>query len=381
MDLSWTSEQLAFRERVVAFARESLNENVPERDAEATFSQELWQACGDYGVPGWHIPEELGGSGFDLMTALLGMEAIGYGSTDNGLTLGLNAHMWTVGLPLLEFGSEELKQRFLPGMSKGSLIGAHALTESEAGSDAFSLETHAEKKDDGYVLNGVKSLVTLGPVADLYLVFATVRPGSRMWGITAFVVERDRDGVTVGEPIDKMGMRTVPLSAVEFKDCFVPAENRLGADGSGAAMLRKILEWDHCFLLATHVGTMERVLEKAVEFARDREQFGQSIGKFQAVSHRLADMKVQLESARWLVYRAAWLLDRREPAALEAAMAKLVVSEAFVQIAVDGVRTFGGRGYLTEHGMEKEVRDAVGGLLYAGTSDIQRNLIARLVGL
>ena len=327
------------------------------------------------------VPKEFGGSGRDLMTSLLGMEAIGYGSDDNGLVLGLNAHMWTVALPLVSFASDEIKKRVLPGMSDGSLIGAHALTEDTAGSDAFAMKTHAKPVKGGYKLNGTKSLVTLGPVADLFFVFATTRPDRGMWGVTALLVESDREGITVGEPIGKMGMRSVPLSRVTFQDCFVPESNRVGPEGAGGRILTKVLEWDHTFLLGSHVGAIERVLENTIAFAKDRSQFGQPISKFQSVSHRIADIKVRLETARWVVYRAAWLLDQGESAALESAIAKLVVSESFLEATIDSVRTYGGRGYLTEYGVEQQIRDAVGGLLYAGTSDIQRNLVARLMGL
>ena len=201
------------------------------------------------------------------------------------------------------------------------------------------------------------------------------------WGVTAFLVETTAPGCTIGPVHDKMGLRTVPIGSLEFSDCFIPEENRLGGEGAGFSILNYSLEFDRCCILASQLGAMQRQLEETVEYARTRHQFGQPIGKFQSVSNRIADMKLRLETSRLLLYKVAWMKKRGESAMLDAALLKLHLSESFIASSLDAVRTHGGTGYLTEYDVERDLRDAVGGVLYAGTSDIQRNVIAKLLGL
>lgn len=332
---------------------------------------------------GLSTPEEFGGAASepDILTGLIAMEALGYGCRDNGLSFAISAQVWTVQLPIVRFGTQAQKERFLPPMCRGEKIGAHAISEPQAGSDVFSLKTHAQKKGDSYVLNGVKKFISLGPIADLALVFATLNPDLGRWGITAFIVEADSPGFHVSPVREKMGLRTVPMGELIFEDCVVPQANRLGPEGAGASISGESLEYERCAILACQVGAMERQLETAIDYARKRQQFGQSIGKFQSVSNRIAEMKVRLETARLLLYKTAWLKQRGESAMLEAAMVKLYLGEAFVQSGLDAIAIHGGNGYMTETEVERDLRDAVGGVIYAGTSDIQRNIIARLLGL
>jgi alkylation response protein AidB-like acyl-CoA dehydrogenase len=223
--------------------------------------------------------------------------------------------------------------------------------------------------------------VTLAPVADVALVFVSTNPAAGKWGVSAFVVERTTPGVRASEMQHKMGLRTVPIGELHFEDCVVPESARLGPEGAGVSIATHSLEVERCCILASQLGAMERQLQRSIEYARSRKQFGQAIGKFQSVSNRVADMKVRLETARLLLYKVAWLVERGQPAMMEAAMLKLYLSEAFVESGMDAIRIHGGVGYLSETGVERDLRDAVGGVLYAGTSDIQRNIIARLLGL
>jgi alkylation response protein AidB-like acyl-CoA dehydrogenase len=382
MDFSWSEEQRDFRDKVVRFAREELNDDLTERDRQGEFSRELWQKCAVFGIQGLAMPEPYSGTpAVDIMTAMLAMEGLGYGCRDNGLTFALNAQMWTVQLPILRFGTEAQQQRFLPGLCDGTRIGVHAVTEAEAGSDVFSLQTEARPCEGGYVLNGVKQYVSMAPIADLALVFATIDSGLGQWGITAFVVERERDGFRVGASESKMGLRTVPIGKIMLEDCFVPAENRIGPEGAGFSISNHSLEYERCCILGSQLGAMERQLDAAVRHARTRQQFGQPIGKFQSVSNRVADMKLRLETARLLLYKVAWLKREGRPAMMEAALLKLYLSECFVASGMDAIRVHGGSGYMTATEVERDLRDAIGGTLYAGTSDIQRNIIARLLGL
>lgn len=382
MDFSWTEEQSRRRADAVDFARAELSDGgVVTRDRDGTFHSEGWKKCAAKGILGLSVPSEWGGCETDLLTAMLVMEGLGYGCDDNGLAFALNTQLWTVQLPLVRFGSDDQKRRFLPRMCAGTALGAHALTEPASGSDAFALETTAERVGDGYVLNGVKRYVTLGPIADVILVFASTAPDRGKWGISAFLVESDTPGVRIGPVDSKMGLRTVPFGDIVFEDCRVSEADRLGPEGAGVSISNHSLEIERCCILASQLGAMERQLEQAVSHAQSRVQFGSPIGHFQAVSHRVADMKLRLETARLLLYKVAWMKVQGRPAMMEAALLKLHLSESFLASGLDAVRIFGGAGYLSETGLERDVRDAVGGVLYAGTSDIQKNIIARLLGL
>ncbi|MEO0852447.1 MAG: acyl-CoA dehydrogenase, partial [Cyanobacteria bacterium J06648_11] len=282
---------------------------------------------------------------------------------------------------ILQFGTEEQKQRYLPKLCSGEWIGAHALSEPDSGSDVYSMQTIAKKCDGGYLLSGTKKFVTCAPIANLALTFATLDPRLGKWGVSAFLVERNTPGYSTSPTRQKMGLRTTPFGEITFEDCFVPDANRLGPEGSGFSLSNHSLEYDRCFNLASELGAMERQLEQTVEYAKSRHQYGQSIGKFQSVSNRIADMKLRLETARLLLYKVAWLKELGKPAMLDAAMLKLYLSECFVASGLDAIRVHGGNGYLTDVGIERDLRDAVGGVIYAGTSDIQRNIIARSLGL
>lgn len=381
MEFSWTEEQLTFKKEVIKFAQKELNEGVIERDRQAVLSRENWQKCAKFGILSLATPEEYGGAGSDILTTMLVMEGLGYGCHDNGLIFAMNAQMWSVQHPILTFGTEAQKQKYLPGLCSGELIGAHGMSEPDSGSDAYSLRTRAERVNQGYALNGAKMFVTNAPVADLAIVFATVDPSKGMWGITAFIVEKGTPGFTTSREIDKMGLRTSPMGELVLQDCYIPSENRLGPEGAGARIFNNSMEWERSCILASHLGAMERQLEKCISYARERVQYSQPIGKFQSVANRIVDMKIRLETARLILYKVAWLKKMGRSAVMEAAMAKLYLSEYFVESSLDAIRTLGGYGYMTEFEVERDLRDAVGGTIYSGTSDIQRNIIARLLGL
>jgi alkylation response protein AidB-like acyl-CoA dehydrogenase len=307
------------------------------------------------------------------------MEGLGYGCPDGGLAFALSASVWTVTMPILAFGNDAQKRRWLPGLCDGSLLGANAASEPEAGSDVFGMQTRAERKGDGdgWVLNGRKVWITGGNVADVFLAFASTEPGQGAMGISAFVVGRESPGFRVVREIPKLGLRTAPMTELAFEDCALPGDALLGRRGRGALVFNAALEWERGAILAPALGTMRRQLERCIEHARKRKQFGQPVGKFQAVSHRIADMWLRLETCRHLIYDFARKKSRGEDAALEAAMAKLHVSECFTQNSLDALRTFGAAGYTDECGIERDLRDSVGGLIYSGTNDIQRNIIAQ----
>jgi alkylation response protein AidB-like acyl-CoA dehydrogenase len=381
MDFSLSAEQQAIKKLVIQFATEELNDGLIERDRQGIFDRALWRKCGQFGIQGLNIPKEYGGKGEDLLTTLVAMEALGYGCRDNGMTFALNSQMWSLQPTLLHFASENQKQRYLPSLCRGDTIGCYAITEPEFGSDAYSIQTRAEKCDGGYLLNGSKMLVTFAPVADFALVFATTSPERGKWGLSSFLIDKGTEGFEATPVEEKMGLRTVPIGRLIFNNCFVPEENRVGPEGAGASIFNSSQEWERICILASQVGAMEAQLEKSIAYARQRQQFGQQIGKFQSISNRIAEMKLRLEASRLLMYRAAWLKQLGKPVMLDAALANLYLGEAFVESSLDAIRIHGGRGYLTEFEVERDLRDAVGGTLYGGTSDIQRNIIARLLGL
>lgn len=381
MDFSLSAEQQDLKAAAVAFARGELDRDLAAREQGGEFSRAAWRACAGFGIQGLPIPTEMGGGGADLLTAVLVMEGLGYGCHDNGLIFSLNAQMWSLELPLVKFGTPAQQQAYLPGLMSGDLIGAHAMTEAESGSDAFGMRTRAERGDGGYVLNGTKQYITNAPISDVVLVFAADPDKPQMAGISAFLVEKGTPGLTVTRHMDKMGLRTSPMAEVVLDECLVSAENRLGPEGAGVAVFNCSITWERSCILASAVGAMQRQLEACVHYARERKQFGQPIGKFQAVAEKLADMHLRLEAARLLVYRAAWLGQQGRTALAEAAAAKLFTSEAWIASSLDAVQVHGAYGYMRESGIERDLRDAVASTIYSGTSEIQRIILARMLGL
>jgi hypothetical protein len=376
-----TDEQCQLRDGLVRFAQRELNDGLAERDADHAFSQDGWKQAAAFGIHGLPVPEEYGGGGADPVTIAVALEALGYGCRDNGLIFSINAHMWSCALPIVKFGTEAQKRRYLPGLSDGSLIGVQAMTEPDTGSDAFALRTTATPEGESYVLSGTKTFITNAPVADLFVVFATTDRDRGIGGLAAFLVDRGTPGLSVGRPFRKMGLHTSPMSEVVLDACVVPATSRLGSVGAGMAIFNTSMDWERSFILASAVGTAQRQLDESVAYAKQRHQFGQPIGKFQAVSHRLVDMRVRLDAARLLLYRVAWLKAQGRSTAVESAIAKLSISEMLVESSLDALQTHGGYGYMEEAGFERDVRDAIAGRIYSGTSDVQRNNIARRMGL
>jgi alkylation response protein AidB-like acyl-CoA dehydrogenase len=381
MNFSFSREQMELREAVIRFAQKELADDVIRRDREGLFSREHWRKCAEFGVQGMPFPAAFGGQGMDLVTTILVLETIGYACRDNGLGFGLGAQMWSVQTPIYEFGTDAQKTTYLTRLCRGEWIGAHAMSEPDSGSDSHALNTTCVRDGDHYVLNGSKTFVSSAPMADVFVTFATLGKERGFLGITGFVVEAGTPGLRVSNEIEKMGLRTDPMAQVFFEDCRVPAGNRLGREGQGAAIFRSSMEWERGCIFAPCVGSMQRQLEQCIAHAKAREQFGMPIGKFQSVANRLVDMRMRLENARLLLYKMAWTRMTDGKAPLESALAKLYVSEAWIRNSMDAVQVHGGYGYTTEYEMERDLRDAMGGTLYSGTSEIQRNLIARQMGL
>ncbi len=381
MDFSWNDQQQKQREAITSFAQEHLNPGLEQREARSEFNWDGWRKCAEMGIHGLPIPKEYGGQEADPVTTAGALEALGYGSHDNGLSFSINAHMWTAELPLLEFGTESQKRKWLPRLCSGELIGGNAVSEPEAGSDVFSLATRAERRGDRYILNGHKTYITSGPIADLLVVFASTDPAKGKHGLSAFLVETSRPGFKVLRRIDKMGMNTAQMGEILLENCEVDEDDRLGKEGAGTNLFTHSMTWERSMILAPAVGAMQRILEACVQFARKRKQFGESIGKFQLVSTKIVDMKLRVETARQLLYNTAWRRSQGSSVFLEAALTKLHISESWVQTCLDAVQIHGAAGYIKDLAIERELRDAVGSRIFSGTSEIQRVIIASLLGL
>jgi hypothetical protein len=381
MDLELSQQQQKLQEDAIRFAHSELDSDMIVRDAEGHFSREAWQRCADFGLLRMPIPEEYGGMGFPITDVIAVMEGLGYGCRDQGLLFSLNAHLWTTSIPILLYGTDLQKQKYLKSLSDGTLIGANAASEPDAGSDIFAMKTRAELNGDHYVLNGTKMFVTNAPVADMFVAYATLKPELGLMGITAFIIDRNTPGLSVSSSIEKMGLRTALMGKVTFNDCKIPCTNRVGREGRGVELFECSMEWERGCILATCLGHMKWQLERCIDHARSRKQFGQSIGKFQSVANLIVEMKIRLETCRPLVYRIGYLKEKNLPSLMESAIAKVHVSESYVQSSLDAIRVFGGYGYLTEHEIERDLRDSVGSILYSGTSEIQRNIIARCLKL
>jgi hypothetical protein len=381
MDFAWSKEQAELLEGVRKFAAQELTGDVIKNDREGHFDHEAWKKCGEFGIQGLPAPAEYGGFAADALTTVAVLEKLGYACKDNGLIFSINAHLWTVVMPLVSAGTEEQKRKYLPGLCSGTLIGANAMSEPNSGSDAFSMSTTARKDGGKYILNGSKTFVTNGPVADLFAVYATVDKSKGQHGVTAFLVPKDAPGLVVGAKLEKMGLRTSPMSEIFLENCEVPLEDRVGEEGGGSFLFTRSMTWERGCILSNAVGSMQRLLEVCVRYATKRKQFGQAIGKYQQVAGKIVDMKLRLETCRLLLYHGAWLRSTGKSAFMEASMAKLYISDSWVKSCEDALQIHGGYGYMIEYEIERELRDALGSRLYSGTSEIQRNLIASLMGL
>ncbi|HVK19783.1 MAG TPA: acyl-CoA dehydrogenase family protein [Actinokineospora sp.] len=378
--IDWNDEQRALRKSMVDLGAK-LSVGHVERDQAGEFDRAAWDLVRDTGLLGLPFDPAFGGLGADLLTTMYVLEGLGESCRDGGFNFSVSTHMVSTGVALQRFGKAGLKARYLPEICDGSLIGAHAITEPDAGSDMMAMRTTAKLDGDFFVLNGSKAFVSNGPIAGLYVVYAlTGKPGSPA-AITALLVERDTPGLHVGRPVAKMGLRTSPLCELFFDDCRIPKENVVGGVGSGFLVLDHVMKWEILVSFVINAGEMQHRYKSCVDYARERKQFGQPIGSFQSVSNKIVDMRIGVETSRKWLYDTAAKLVRRENVTTDIAMTKLVVSEANVASAMAAVQVFGGYGYLAEYGMEKELRNAVAGPIYSGTSEVQRQRIAAMVGL
>lgn len=378
--IEWNADQLALREGLTPW-HESLSANHIEQDEQSAFSWDKWkliQQCGLLGLP---FDKRWGGLGQDLITTMYVLEGLGEGCRDSGLSFSVTTSMASVGIPLERFGSAELKDRYLSRICSGEAIGAHAITEADGGSDAMSMRTRADRDGDHFVLRGSKTFVSNGPIADLFVIYARTHPASGPLSVTALLVERDTPGLEIGKPVKKMGLRTSPLSELFFNECRIPASQVIGRVGGGFLVLDHVMKREILFTFIVNAGEMQHRLDRCVNYARTRTQFGKPIGSYQAIANKIVDMKIQLETARKWLYDTAERLVSGQNVTVDMSIAKLLASESNVASSLAAVQIFGGNGYLSEYGLEKDLRNAVAGTIYSGTTEIQYNRIASMLGL
>ncbi|HEY51040.1 MAG TPA: acyl-CoA dehydrogenase [Dehalococcoidia bacterium] len=375
MDFSLTEEQKMLKAMVTDFASKELEPIAAQIDEESRFPAESIPKMAGLGLLGVGFPEEYGGSGGGATEFCLAIEEVSRVCAATGAILLASSGL--VGIPIYMHGNEEQKKRFVPPIASGEMLGAFALTEAGAGSDPASLETTAARKDNGYVLNGTKIFITNGAEAGIVLVFATVDKSLRHKGIAAFIVEKDTPGLSVGKHEHKMGIRGSSTVELVFEDCFVPEENRLGDEGDGFKIAINTIDASRVVVAAQALGIAQGAFDRALAYAKERQQFGQPIINFQAIQWMLADMATQIDAARLLIYRAAYLQDQGQPFIKEASMAKVYAAETASFVANKAVQIFGGYGYIKEYPLERFLRDAKITEIYEGTSEMQRMTIAR----
>lgn len=375
MNITFTEEQRMMQQMVRDFAQKEVAPFVEKMEQEDLFPRELITKMGELGLMGVPIPEEYGGSGMDFMSYIIAIHELSKVSATLGVILSVHTSVGTN--PILYFGTEEQKRKYIPKLASGKFLGAFALTESEAGSDAASLKMRARKEGDHYILHGSKMFITNGGEADTYITFARTGDGTGPKGISAFIVEKDIEGFTIGKKEKKMGLRGSQTVEINFNQCAIPQENLLGKEGEGYKIAMANLNVGRIGIAAQALGIAEAALEASIDYAKEREQFGKPIAHQQGISFKLADMATEVEAAKLFTYYAASLEQQGVECRKEVSMAKKFASETAVKTAIEAVQIFGGYGYIEDYPVERYFRDAKVTEIYEGTNEIQRLVIAK----
>ncbi|MFJ8234766.1 acyl-CoA dehydrogenase [Ureibacillus sp. NPDC094379] len=377
MNFQLTEEHEQLREMIRDFALNEVAPTAAERDEDARFDRAIWDKMAELGLTGIPWPEEYGGAGFDFLAYAIAVEELSRVCASTGVTL--SAHTSLAGWPLYKFGTEEQKQKYLRPMAEGKKIGAYCLTEAGSGSDAGGMKTTAKLDGDEYVLNGSKIFITNGGVADIYIVFAATNPEEKHKGTSAFIVESSYPGFAVGKKENKLGIRSSPTTEIVFDNCRVPKENLLGVEGQGFKIAMQTLDGGRNGIAAQAVGIAQGALDAAIDYSKERVQFGKPIVANQGVSFKLADMATGIEASRLLTYQAAWLESNDLPYGKASAMAKLLAGDTAMSATTEAVQIFGGYGYTKDYPVERYMRDAKITQIYEGTQEIQRLVISRMI--
>ena len=377
MQFKLTEEHEMIRKMVRDFAQNEVAPTAAERDEEERFDREIFDKMAELGLTGIPWPEEYGGIGSDYLAYCIAIEELSRVCASTGVTL--SAHTSLAGWPIYKFGSEEQKQKYLRPMAQGEKIGAYGLTEPSSGSDAGGMRTTAKLVGDEYIINGSKIFITNGGIADTYVVFALTDPESKQKGTSAFIIEKDFPGFSVGKKEKKLGIRSSPTTEIIFDECRVPKENLLGKEGEGFKIAMMTLDGGRNGIAAQAVGIAQGALDAAVDYAKERVQFGKPISAQQGIGFKLADMATGVEASRLLTYQAAWLESEGLPYGKESAMSKLFAGDTAMKVTTEAVQVFGGYGYTKDYPVERYMRDAKITQIYEGTQEIQKLVISRMI--
>jgi hypothetical protein len=381
MNIYLNKDQIAFKESLTKFAKKELNEDIRQDDKSGKFNFENWEKCATMGVLSLYVSKEYGGMDADPLSLLTIFHALGKYCKDNGLVHALVTQTCCIIL-LSKYGTKDQKKNNLSYLVSGKKIAAQAITEPDAGSDVLAMKTRAKLEGEKYILDGRKTFISNGPIAELIFVFAvTDRKRVNFGGVSCFIVNAETNGLNRGKPIEKLGLTTLQNGDIIFEDCSVARECLIGREGQGMMIFNEILEWERALMAAIHLGQMERILEECINYAKTREQFGKAIGKFQAISNKIADIKVSVELGNAFLYKIALLKKEKKRAAIDTSIIKLFVSENLKRACLEAIQIYGGYGYAKEFEMERELRDSLAATIYSGTSEIQRNIISSLIGL
>ena len=375
INFSLSPEQEMIRDMSRDFARNELSSGVLDRDKHSIFPYEQIKKMGELGMMGMMVPNKWGGAGLETISYVLAIEEISAVELATSTIMSVNNSL--VCQVLLDWGSENQKEIFLKPLAKGDKLGAYSLSEPQSGSDASNMKTFAEKDGDNYIINGSKNWVTSGINSDLVILFCLTEKGIGSKGVSCFVIEKEVPGLIVGKKEEKLGIRASDTSELFFENCKIPKSNRIGNEGEGFSIAMNVLSGGRIGIGAQAVGLARSSLEKSVLYAKDRKQFGKSIGEFGAIQNKLANMATKIDAARLLVWQAAFLKDKGEKHVKQSSMAKLFASSVAVEAASDCIQIHGGYGYIHEYGVERLIRDAKITEIYEGTSEIQKLVISR----
>jgi butyryl-CoA dehydrogenase len=374
MDFKLTEEQELVRKNMREFAVKYVDPIAAEIDENSRHPAELFRKLAEGGWMGIPIPQQYGGAGSDFLTHIIAVEEISRSCSSTGFTLSFHAGI--IGMSLNLFGNEEQKKKYLVPLARGQHMGAFALTEPGAGTDVMAVSTTAVRDGNGYVMNGTKTFVSNGPLADTYIVFCWTDKSAGKKGMSAFIIPRDTTELKPGVHFKKMGLRSSQTSEVVFKECPIPRENMLGQEGAGLVMAMTGFDHGRIGIAAQAIGILQAALDESIRYAKERVQFGNPIARQQAIAWMIADMATDLSAARFLAYHAAWLKDQKQPFGKEASMAKLFATEAAMKHTTQAVQIHGGYGYIKGVKVERLMRDAKIAEIYEGTSEAQRMVIS-----
>jgi alkylation response protein AidB-like acyl-CoA dehydrogenase len=370
MDFNMTEDQQMFVKLAKDFGEKRLAPTIVERDHKDIYDEAIIKEMLEMGLGGTYFPEEFGGAGADILSYIMTVEELA--KYDAGVSITLSADVSLCANPIFEYGTDEQKKKYLTPLCEGTKLGAFGLTEPNAGTDSAGQQTIATKDGDNYILNGSKIFITNGGAADIYIVFAMTDKTQGNKGITAFILEKGMEGFTFGKKEDKMGIHTSQTMELVFQNVKVPAANVLGQVGKGFKIAMQTLDGGRIGVAAQALGIAEAALADAIEYSKQRVQFGKPICKFQAIAFKIADMATKIEAARHLVYKAAMLKQNKQPYGVAAAMAKMYASDIAMEVATDAVQIFGGYGYSEEYPVARHMRDAKITQIYEGTNEVQR---------